>query len=180
MRDETGIAPTQPDLRALVATLTATGERVAVQMAALRADLAAAEARTAVRVEEAEAKSARELEAENLARRRSQRRTWITGALGVCLSLVSLVLWHGQVQANRRTQDTNRQIQQLLAQNYVTAQQQLATRTELLCPLYGALLGVAANQAPTPLSPAQQKARDDAIAALRKGYTKAACLPALP
>lgn len=68
----------------------------------------------------------------------------------------------------------NHRLQQALAQNYTTAQEQKQTRTELLCPLYQLFIGLADN--PVPGQTAQQLANAaKASAALHKQYARLDC-----
>jgi hypothetical protein len=151
------------DIEALVVSLTAEAAELRVTIAGLRLDLKAAQE-----------KSAADLKRENAARRRSQRRTWVTIVLDVCLSLVSLLLWHDQV-------DTNHRLQESLNQNYITQQQQQATRVKVLCPLYEVLLGVASDPARTAgMTAAQAERAKAAVLVIENGYRTLGCLPKLP
>jgi hypothetical protein len=147
-------------------------EQLQAAVVGLQSELKASEERSA-------AQATAKVAAEKAERRKWQRRLTIAVAFDVVMTLALATVLSGQASTNSQLKRANQQIQESLRQNYVTAQQQLVTRTELLCPLYGALLGVASNQSPTPMTAAQKKARDDAIDALRKGYTRAACLPKL-
>jgi hypothetical protein len=75
---------------------------------------------------------------------------------------------------------TNSRIQESLHLNYVTAQQQAQTRSQVLCPLYGLFLGAVE----TPSQPVeteqqrQQLAKDLKI--IQDGYRSLGCQPALP
>jgi hypothetical protein len=163
-------SPEEPDLRSVVAT----ARQVADVVRQLRTELreAAEKAEADVAREEADRKAA--VLAEGVERRRKQRRLWVTIGLDVVLSLVSVSLFLEQ-------RDTNHRLQDSLNQNYVTAQQQLETRQELLCPLYGTLYALAeAQPAGAPLTAAQATARDSAVETLMSGYAKAGCQPKLP
>jgi hypothetical protein len=172
MPDETNIGSGRA---ADPAALVATGERVTLQIAALRADLKAAEERTAARVAAAVVKSAKDLEAENVARRRSQRRTWVTVILDVGLSLVSLTLWHSQSDTSRQLREANRQIQVSLQQNYVTSQQQVQTRRAVLCPLESYLLTLTKLTQRAALPADQQAQYDKAAGLFKDGYATLGC-----
>lgn len=171
MDDETAtVEEPGPDYAALIAT----GERVSAQMEALREDLRAAKEEAAKKVEAAEARAAANLKTENAARRRSQRRTWVTVLLDVALSLVSLVLWHAQA-------DTNHRLQESLRQNYMTQAQQAETRVRVLCPLYTLLLASTADPTKRAALPAAQRVQYDAsVKVIKDGYTALGCRPALP
>lgn len=148
-------------------------EQLQAAIGGLREELKASEKRSA-------ADAAAKVATEKNQRRRWQRVFVVFGVIDLVVTVGLATDFSGQASINDQLKKANEQIRESLRQNYVTAQQQQATRKELLCPLYGALLGVASSQPPTPVSPAQQKARDEAISALRKGYAKAACLPVLP
>ena len=116
-----------------------------------------------------------DLKAEKSKRRRSQRWLLAAVAVDVAFTITLATVLSGQASTNAHLKAATAQIQESLRQNYLTAQQQRATRVDLLCPLYQALLGVADIPPSMPLPSAQLKARNDAIAALKRGYTKAGC-----
>jgi len=84
--------------------------------------------------------------------------------------IITAVLWsvvHGQININHR-------LQQALAQNYTTSQQQKQVRTDLLCPLYQMLIGFADN--PLPGASAGQLANAaKASSALHRQYSRLDC-----
>lgn len=93
--------------------------------------------------------------------------------LVLALAVTDAFLLRAQAVANQR-------IERSLAQNYVTAQQQVQTRTQVLCPLYGALVAIASDPTRTAgLTPAQKLRANNAIQVLRNGYTTLGCQPSL-
>lgn len=149
---------------ATIASLVAESAELRETIVGLRADLKASEER-----------NAGNLRAEKSKRRRSQRWLLAAVAVDVAFTITLATVLSGQASTNAHLKAATAQIQESLRQNYLTAQQQRATRVDLLCPLYQALLGVADIPPSTPLPSAQLKARNDAIAALKRGYTKAGC-----
>lgn len=156
--DETtdaGGAPEDPDLFDM-------GARVVEEVSALRAALAS---------EEEQRKKAVLREHDD--RRRKQRLTWAVLGFDVVASVVGLTLWLGQRAADDRIRDS-------LRQDYVTAQQQDATRVRVLCPLYTLLLASVSNPTPrSPGTPAQQEQFAKAVKTIKDGYATLGCTPKL-
>lgn len=111
-------------------------------------------------------------------RMRSTRRRTAVTAIGLLLD-VGLTIALATVLSGQA--DTNRQLRQSVAQNYITQQEQQATRVRVLCPLYTVLLASATdpNRA-TAMTPAQHAQVAAAIQVVRDGYAALGCLPALP
>jgi len=107
---------------------------------------------------------------DTLAKRLRANRRGVALAIAVVIVLGAVVI--DQVVINRRVRES-------LAQNYVTAQQQVATRTKVLCPLYTALLAATATAPADPMTPAQKAQHDAAVKIVRDGYIALGCLPPL-
>jgi hypothetical protein len=109
--------------------------------------------------------------------RTTRRRTVITAIgllLDVALTIALATVLSGQA-------DTNRRVRESLAQNYITAQQQAATRIKVLCPLYTVLLASSADPARlAAMTPAQRAQLAASVKVIRDGYTTLGCLPPLP
>jgi hypothetical protein len=110
-------------------------------------------------------------------RRRGAYALWLVSAgfaLDIALTITMAFVVAGLVH-------TNQAVQQSLAQDYVTAQEQAETRVRVLCPLYEVLL--AATASPSPQSQTTPAARAQYLAAvktIKDGYTALGCRPALP
>lgn len=166
----------QPDAAALAEAadriLDRTAE-LAEQVELMRTDLATAQAKAEADVEAAKQAASDDLEAERRDRRAAHLKFTVVIALLAVLSAVSLGLWYGQHQTNRRLADS-------LRQNYVTAQQQAQTRVAVLCPLYEVLLASVDPAKRAQLPPEQQAKYDAAVLVIRRGYTTLGCQPPLP
>lgn len=149
---------------ATIAGLVAESAELRKTIVGLRADLAASEKR-----------NAEALRAEKSKRRKSFRWVLVAVVVDVAFTITLATVLSGQASTNAQLKAATAQIQESLRQNYLTAQQQQATRVDLLCPLYSALLSVAEYPPAAPLPAAQLKVRNDAITALKAGYTKAGC-----
>lgn len=175
MSEDAAVPPVEPETGEHL-TEVGTGLQKSVDL--LRRALEAAEKKAAEDIRAAEEKAAADLRQERKDRKRSTRMFLIALAADIVLSLVGFGLWWGQHQANHR-------IEQSLRQNYVTAQQQVETRTRVLCPTETALLVLLSlprmPSAPV-LSAQQQDALTRAIQAFNNGYKALKCppLPTVP
>ena len=138
-----------------------TGEAVGLKdtILLLRADLRAAEEHAAAELLEAEKRSTEKLKAENAARKRNQKRTWVTIVLDISLSVAGLWLYHSVADTQR---------------------QQSQTRTEVLCPLYSFPLASVDPARRAALPAAEQKIYDAEVRVIRDGYAVLGCQPVLP
>lgn len=167
-------------LRGDVETLTAQAVAVGDAILLLRADLRAAEERSAAELAEAEKRTAANLKAEKGKRRRGQR--WILAVITFDLAVTIAVatVLSGQASTNAHLKTATAQIQESLRQNYATTQQQAQVRTQVLCPLYGVLIAFADDPARTVgLTPAEKLRSDKAVAVVQAGYKALGCEPVL-
>jgi hypothetical protein len=109
-------------------------------------------------------------------RRRGALALWLVSAgfaLDIALTITMAFVVAGLVH-------TNRAVQQSLAQNYVTTQQQAQTRVRVLCPLYTLLLASVDPAKRTALPPTQRLVYDHTVQVIKDGYLTLGCTPALP
>lgn len=114
----------------------------------------------------------------NLQKKISINRRWTIALTGLFAIQAVVVLALVVVIIN--VIDTSNRIQSSLKQNYRTAQQQEATRSQVLCPLYGLFIAAVANPQQPPQTPEQKQQLAVDAKIIRDGYTYLNCQPPLP